>query len=111
MWNLSNRMAAWGAFLFVDFRNGFHISITARRTLLLLLSPKNAKIHALLRAIFAPEPDRTPPIEIAHNDPVRLALSVRDLVNANDLGPGLTSPLDLLAHVLHLECLDGFPIE
>src|SRR5580692_47305 len=33
MRNLSNRMAAaWEAFLFVDFRNGFHISITARRT-------------------------------------------------------------------------------
>src|SRR6202035_2576255 len=48
MWNLSNRMAAWGAFLFVDFRNGFHISITARRTLLLLLSPRNAKNPSML---------------------------------------------------------------
>src|SRR6202166_5466227 len=96
MWNLSNRMAAWGAFLFVDFRNGFHISITARRTLLLLLSPKNAKNIS---------------IEIAHNDTVRVALADRDLVNANDLGPGLTSALDLLAHVRHLERLDGSPIE
>src|ERR1700730_12270946 len=29
----------------------------------------------------------------------------------HDFGPGLTSALDLLAHVLHLECLDGSPIE
>ena len=64
-----------------------------------------------LRAIFSPEPDRAPPIEIAHNDTVRLALSDRDLVNANDLGPGLTSAFDLLAHVLHLERLDRSPIE
>jgi hypothetical protein len=62
-------------------------------------------------SVFSPEPDRAPPIEFAHNDTVRLALSDRDLVNANDLGPGLTSALDLLAHVLRLERLDRSPIE
>src|SRR6202047_1637663 len=70
MWNLSNRMAAWGAFLFVDFRNGFHISIRARRPFLLLLSPRKEPIHALLRATYTPDPDRAPPIEIGHNDTI-----------------------------------------
>src|SRR5580692_9539323 len=113
MWNLSNRMAAWAALLFVDFRNGFHISITARRTLLLLLSPKNAKNISMLSS------ERSlPPNQIARRRsrslttiryvwPFRIEISSMPMT----LGPGLTSPLDLLAHVLHLECLDGFPIE
>src|SRR5271170_3925276 len=53
----------------------------------------------------------TAKIEIGHNNPIGFALSDRDLVNTNDSGPGLTSALDLLAHVLHLERLDGSPIE
>src|SRR5271170_7369572 len=68
-------------------------------------------IHALLRAIFAPEPDRAPSLKVAHDDTIDVALADGDLINANDAGPGLTSALDLFAHVLHLECLDGSPIE
>src|ERR1700683_726906 len=107
MWNLSNRMAAWGAFLFVDFRNGLHISITARRTLLLLLSPKNAKNISMLSS------ERSfPPNQIARRrsrslTTIRYVWPFRIEISSMPIGPGLTSALDLLAHVLHLERLDG----
>ena len=41
MWNLSNKIAACGAFLVVELRNGFHMSITAKRTFLAGDLPRN----------------------------------------------------------------------
>src|ERR1700730_17061687 len=69
------------------------------------------RIHTFLRAVFAPKPDRAPPLQIAHYDSVGLAFPDRDLINANDLRLRLTGAPDLFAHILHLECLDGLPIE
>jgi hypothetical protein len=40
-----------------------------------------------------------------------MAFADRDLVNTKDLGSRMTRTLDLLTHVLHLEGLDGLPIE
>jgi hypothetical protein len=102
-----------GTFLLVDFRNGFHISMTARGIALLRFSPKNAKkfIHAFLGAVFAAESEGMSPLEIAHNDPVGMAFADRDLVNANDLGSRLIGASDLLAHILHLKRFDSLPIK
>src|SRR5919198_660062 len=41
-WNLSNRMAAWGARRAVTLRKGFHLSITASRMPWLFLSPSHS---------------------------------------------------------------------
>src|SRR5215468_6613683 len=41
-WNLSNKIAACGACAAVDSRNGFHMSITARRMRELLRAPSQA---------------------------------------------------------------------
>src|SRR5215475_5277562 len=68
-------------------------------------------IHALLGPVFAAEPDGPAPFEVAHHDAVGMALADRDLVNADRLRLRLTGALELLAHVLHLQRLDGLPIE
>jgi hypothetical protein len=68
-------------------------------------------IHAFLGAVLASEPDRAPPLQVAHHNAVGMAFADRDLVNSENLGPRMTRTLDLLTHVLHLERLDGLPIE
>ena len=42
MWNLSKRIAACGARSFVTLRNGFHMSITARRMPRVFFSPSQS---------------------------------------------------------------------
>src|ERR1700731_332421 len=109
MWNLSKRIAAWGALLFVDFP---HVHDCQADSLAALFPQKcEERIHTFLRAVFAPKPDRAPPLQIAHYDSVGLAFPDRDLINANDLRLRLTGAPDLFAHILHLECPDGLPIE
>jgi hypothetical protein len=42
MWNFLNSIAALGAFVFAALRNGFHMSITAKRTPRFFLSPSHS---------------------------------------------------------------------
>jgi hypothetical protein len=42
MWNLSNRIAAAGARATVALRNGFHMSITAKRMPRVFFSPSQS---------------------------------------------------------------------
>ncbi len=64
-----------------------------------------AKIQALLGAIDAPDPDRPPPHQIAHHDPIRMPIFARDLVKTDGLGarpPPPPAP-ELLSHILLLQ--------
>ena len=78
---------------------------------LLLAQPLVEMPHARFRPIIAAEPDRTFPYQIAHDDPVGVALANRDLVDADDLRPRRACLGELRLHVLLLECLDGVPVE
>jgi hypothetical protein len=55
--------------------------------------------------------DRSPPLQVAHHDPVRVALLHRDLVDADDPGGGFSGFPDLLLHVPLVQLLDRVPIE
>src|SRR5215467_1098689 len=68
-------------------------------------------IHALLGAILAPEPDRAPPLQVAHHNAVGMAFADRDLVITEGLGPMMTSTRDWRTHGLLRERFDGLPIE
>ena len=100
-------MLACGAWVLVEFRNGFHANPRA----LLGPQPVEELVHAGLGAILAPKPDRPPAFQIAHHDPVRVALLDRDLIDADHLGTRCTLPAQLLPHVLLLQLLDRFPVE
>ena len=58
MWNLSKRMAASGAFLFVELRNGFHMSITAISIFFELFSPRKAKKSSMLSSLRSCPPNQ-----------------------------------------------------
>jgi hypothetical protein len=55
--------------------------------------------------------DRSPPLQIAHHDPVRVALLHCDLADADDPGGGFSGFPDLLLHVPLVQLLDRVPIE
>ena len=92
----------------VAVRNGFHMSITARRILAVFLGPSQVKkaSHAGLGAIRAAEPDRPPPQEIADDDAIGVPFPDRHLVDADDLRPWGAGAPQLLTHILLLERLD-----
>src|ERR1700686_2139835 len=48
---------------------------------LLLPEPSVEPTHARLRAVLASKPDRAPPNEVAHHDPIGVSLADRDLVD------------------------------
>src|SRR5713101_161507 len=58
-----------------------------------------------------PKPDRAPPNEVAHHDPIGVPLADRDLVDANGLGTRRTRFGELRAHVLLFQRLDSVPVE
>jgi len=68
-------------------------------------------VHAGLGAIFAAEPDRPMPLEVADDDSIGVPLANRDLVDADDLRPRCAGTLELRAHVLLVELLDRVPVE
>jgi len=69
------------------------------------------ELQALLRTVGPPEPDGPSPLQIADDDPVTVALTDGDLVNADGLGPGITGTAEFLPHVLLFEFLDCLPVE
>jgi hypothetical protein len=78
---------------------------------LLRPEPGEELVHAGFRPVRAAEPDRAHPIQIADYDPVGVPLADQDLVDANSAGGRGTDAPQLRAHVLHLQALDGAPIE
>ena len=112
MWNLSNRMAACGACVRVDLRNGFHMSITASRILAAFLAEKGIEpIHVGFGSAVAAEPNRPPLLKIAHHDAVSVTLPDRDLINPDHAWAGRSGALQLFAHVFLFEFLHRVPIE
>lgn len=69
------------------------------------------QVHADLRTVVPPEPDRTLPHQIADDDAVGVALADGQLVDADDLRPRRPHPAQLLGHVLLLQGLDRLPVQ
>ena len=68
-------------------------------------------IEADFGAIHSAEPDGPATDQIADDDPVCVAWTDGEFVDADDLGARLTDAGQLLAHVLLVEFLDGMPVE
>src|SRR5262249_39342560 len=64
-----------------------------------------------LRAVLTTEPDRPSADQVADHDAVGVPLANSDFVDADDRGSRCPHATELLAHVLHLQALDGLPIE
>src|SRR5512144_1859917 len=62
--------------------------------------PGKELVQARLGAVLASEPDRSPPLQVADDDAVAVALGDGDLVDANDPGGGVARPAELFPHVL-----------
>src|SRR4030042_1324011 len=69
------------------------------------------ELETLLRAVGPPEPDGPPPLQIADDDPVAVALTDGDLVNADRLGPGIAGTAEFLPHVLFFQSVDRFAVQ
>ena len=67
--------------------------------------------HARLRAVLAAKPDRPAAQEIAHHDPISVALADRNLVNADHLRTRPARSRKLGLHVLLVERLDRVPVK
>ena len=78
---------------------------------LLLAKPGVELTHARLRAVLAAKPDRAPPNEVAHHDPIVVSLTDRYLVDADRLGTRRACFGKLRAHILLFQCLDRVPVE
>src|SRR5260370_56656 len=78
----------------------------------LLFAEKSVElVHARLTPIPPAEPDRPASLQGADHDPVAVALADRDLIDPNDLRAWGSHAPDLLAHVVHLQPLDGLPVQ
>ena len=64
-----------------------------------------------LRAIRAAKPDRSPPQQIAHHNPIGVPLADGNLINADHLGSGGARPPQLFAHILFLQFFDRSPMQ
>ncbi len=73
--------------------------------------PFKEELEALLRTVGAPEPDGPPPLQIGDDDPVAVALTDGDLVNADRLGPGIAGTAELLPHILFFQNVDRLVVQ
>ncbi len=69
------------------------------------------ELHTLFRAVSTPEPDGPPPLQVADDDPVGVALTDRDFVNADGLGPGISGTAEFFPHVRFFQCLDRLAVQ
>src|SRR5882724_4532231 len=67
--------------------------------------------HTRLGAILPAEPDRTTANEVAHHDPIGMALADRDFVDADHLRPRRPGLDELHAHILFVQLLDAVPTQ
>jgi hypothetical protein len=73
--------------------------------------PLIEELQTLLRAVGPPKPDGPPPLQIADDDPVGMALTDGDLVNADGLGPGIPGTAEFLPHVLFFQSVDRLAVQ
>src|ERR1700730_6659981 len=73
--------------------------------------PLEEEVQALLGTIQAPEPNGTPPYQVADHDPVSVSFADGDLVDADHCRAWGADTAQLLAHVLLVQFFDGLPIE
>src|SRR4030043_2316737 len=69
------------------------------------------ELEALLRTVGSPEPDGPLPLQIGDDDPVAVALTDGDLVNADCLRPGIAGTAEFLPHVLLFQSVDRLAIQ
>ena len=69
------------------------------------------ELQALLRTVGTPEPDGPSPLQIADDDPVAVALTDGDLVDADGLGPGIAGTAEFLPHVLLFQSVDRLAVQ
>jgi len=69
------------------------------------------ELEALLRTVGSPEPDGPPPLQIGDDDPVAVALTNGDLVNADRLGPGIACTTEFLPHILFFQNIDCLVVQ
>src|SRR6058998_211117 len=67
--------------------------------------------QAGFRTVLASKPDGPSAQQIAHDNPVSMPLADRYLVDADHQGRWTAHPAYLLAHILLVQLLDGFPIQ
>src|SRR5215475_14221443 len=106
-------MAACGAQASVALRNGFHMSITAKRIRALFgfpSSPKNSLRLSSERSL-PPNLDRSAPFQVAHHNPVSVTFANRYLVNADNLRLGFTGMRELRLDILLVQLFDRVPVK
>ena len=69
------------------------------------------ELQALLRSVGPSKPDGPFPLQIANDDPVAMALTDGDLVNTDDLGPGIPGTTEFLPHVLFFQSVDRLAVQ
>ena len=69
------------------------------------------ELQALLGTVGSPEPDGPPPLQIADDDPVAVALTDGDFVNADRLGPRIAGTAEFLPHVLLFQNVDRLVVQ
>src|SRR4030067_3845579 len=69
------------------------------------------ELQALPRALGPPDPDGPPPLQIADDDPVGVALTDGDLVNADGFGSGIPGTAEFLPHVLLFQSVDRLAVQ
>src|SRR3990172_6250519 len=69
------------------------------------------KIHALFRAVFTAEPDRQPFLQIAYHDPVDMAFTDGNFVDADYLWSWLSGTKKFLLHILYFKIFDRFTVK
>ena len=69
------------------------------------------ELQTLLRTVNPPEPDGPSSLQIADDDPVAVALTDGDLVNADSLGPGIAGTAEFLPHVLLFQSIDRLAVQ
>jgi hypothetical protein len=73
--------------------------------------PGVERVHALLGAVFAAEPDRPTADQVADDNSVAVPLADGDLVDADGPGGGRAGAAELLPHVLLVQVFDRVPVE
>src|SRR4030042_5446511 len=69
------------------------------------------ELEALLRTVGSPEPDGPLPLQIGDDDPVAVALTDGDLVNADCLRPGVAGTAGVSSHILLFQNVDSLVVQ